>query len=80
MLDVIELESLAAFDEHLDRHNSLADTACQGLDLRERSWRLIESDVRAAFFLGCRLEASALEYLNDHGACVFPGDGRLAVS
>ena len=72
VLSVIELESLAAFDEHIDRHNSLADTACQGLDLRERSWRLIESEVRSAFFLGCRLEASALEYLNDHGACVFP--------
>jgi predicted Rossmann-fold nucleotide-binding protein len=69
---VIELESLGAFDEHLDQHNSLADTACQGLDLRERSWRLFEADVREAFFLGCQLEGSALEYLNDQGACVFP--------
>ncbi len=69
---MIELETLEAFDEHLDRHSSLADTACQGLDLRERSWRLFEADVRCAFFLGCKLEASALEYLNDHGACVFP--------
>ncbi len=69
---VIELESLSAFDEHLEQHNSLADTACQGLDLRERSWRLFEADVREAFFLGCQLEGSALEYLNDQGACVFP--------
>jgi predicted Rossmann-fold nucleotide-binding protein len=69
---VIELESLGAFDEHLEQHNSLADTACQGLDLRERSWRLFEADVREAFFLGCQLEGSALEYLNDQGACVFP--------
>lgn len=77
MLSVIELESLAAFDEHLDRHKSLAETACQGLDLRERSWRLIEADVRAAFFLGCQLEASALEYLHDHGAVVFPAMSGL---
>ena len=69
---VMELESLGAFDEYLDGHSSLTNIACQGLDLRERSWRLFESDVRGAFFLGCRLEASALEYLNDHGACVFP--------
>ncbi len=72
MQPVIELESLSAFDEHLEQHNSLADTACQGLDLRERSWRLFEADVREAFFLGCQLEGSALEYLNDQGACVFP--------
>ena len=47
-------------------------SACQGLDLRERSWRLFEADVREAFFLGCQLEGSALEYLNGQGACVFP--------
>ena len=69
---MIELETLEAFDAHLDQHSSLADTACQGLDLRERTWRLFEADVRCAFFLGCKLEPSALEYLNDHGACVFP--------
>jgi predicted Rossmann-fold nucleotide-binding protein len=69
---VFELESLAAFDAHLDEHKSLTNTACQGLDLRERSWRLFESDVRGAFFLGCTLEPSALEYLNNHDACVFP--------
>jgi len=69
---VIELESLAAFDGYLDSHNSLADTACQGLDLRERSWRLFEADVRGAFFLGCKVEPSALEYLNENGACFFP--------
>jgi len=69
---VIELESLEQFDEFLDGHRSLTETACQGLDLTERTWRLFEADVRGAFFLGCRLEASALEYLNDHGAFVFP--------
>jgi predicted Rossmann-fold nucleotide-binding protein len=69
---VIELESLDAFDAYLDGHKSLTDVACQGLDLRERSWRLFEADVREAFFLGCQLEGSALEYLNGQGACVFP--------
>jgi len=69
---VIELESLEAFDTYLDTNKSLADTACQGLDLRERTWRLFEADVRGAFFLGCQLEASGLEYLNEQGACVFP--------
>lgn len=67
-----ELEDLAAFDVHLAMANTLADTACQGLDLRDRTWQLIEADVRGAFFLGCQLEASALEHLNDEGACVFP--------
>lgn len=69
---MIELESLDEFDEFLEGHRSLADTASQGLDLTGRTWRLIEADVRGAFFLGCRLEPSALEYLNDHGAYVFP--------
>jgi len=74
---VIELESLDAFDSYLDQHHSLANTACQGLDLRERSWRLFEADVRCAFFLGCQLEGSALEYLNAQGACVFPAMSGL---
>jgi len=69
---MIELESLAAFDARVEAHNSLTNTACQDLDLRDRSWRLFEADVRSAFFLGCQLEASALEYLNNNGACVFP--------
>lgn len=69
---MIELESVEAFDAYLDGHNSLVDTACQGLDLRDRTWRLFEADVRGAFFLGCQLEPSAFEHLADHGACVFP--------
>lgn len=74
---MIELESLEAFDAYLDSHKSLADTASQGLDLRERTWRLFESDVRGAFFLGCQLDSSGLEYLNDEGACVFPSMAGL---
>ena len=69
---MIELESVEEFDAYLDTHNTLANSACQGLDLSERSWRLFEADVRGAFFLGCQLEPSALEYLNNQGACVFP--------
>ena len=60
------------FDAHLDEHMSLTGTASQGLDLTERTWRLFETDVRCAFFLGCRLEPSGLEYLNNNGAVVFP--------
>lgn len=67
-----ELETLAEFETHLDDQRSLTGTACQGLDLRAHTWLLIESDVRGAFFLGCHLEPTALEYLADHGACVFP--------
>ena len=48
---MIELETLEEFDRYLDGHKSLADTACQGLDLSERTWRLIEADVRCAFLL-----------------------------
>ncbi len=69
---MIELESLEAFDDYLDGHRSLTDVACQGLDLTARTWRLFEADVRGAFFLGCHFEASALDYLIDHGAVVFP--------
>lgn len=69
---MIELENLEQFDAHLDTHNSLTDAACQGLDLTERTWRLFEAQVQGAFFLGCAFESSALEYLNDHGAYVFP--------
>lgn len=69
---MIELETLEAFDAHLEAHNSLTDVACQGLDLIERSWRLMQADVRNAFFLGCQVESSALDYLLANGACVFP--------
>ncbi len=75
-----ELETLEAFDDHLDVVKSLVGVACQGLDLRQRSWRLFEADVRGAFFLGCQLEASALEYLNTKGACVFPAFADLSFS
>ena len=69
---MLELETLEAFDAHLEAHNSLVDVACQGLDLFERSWRLMQADVRGAFFLGCEIEPSALEYVLGQGACVFP--------
>jgi len=69
---VLELETLEAFDAHLSSHNSLAGVACQGLDLTDRSWPLMQADVRGAFFLGCRIEPSALDHLIGHGACVFP--------
>ena len=69
---MLELESLEAFDAHLSVHKSLSGVACQGLDLFERSWRLLQTDVRGAFFLGCRIEPSALEHLIAEGACVFP--------
>ncbi|MEM7093725.1 MAG: hypothetical protein AAF567_12045 [Actinomycetota bacterium] len=69
---MLELESLEAFDTHLETHNSLAGVACQGLDLIERSWRLMQADVRGAFFLGCAIEPSALDYVLSQGACVFP--------
>jgi len=72
ILRVLELESLTAFDAHVGAQNSLVDTACQGLDLRERSWALMQADVRRSFFLGCQVEPSALEYLQRNGACVFP--------
>ena len=67
-----ELETLEAFDAHLEVHNSLVATACQALDLTERSWRLMEADVRGAFFLGCRVEPTVVEYLNNQCAFVFP--------
>lgn len=67
-----ELESLEDFDAHLASHNSLSGVACQGLDLVERGWRIMQADVRGAFFLGCRIEPSVLEYLADAGAVVFP--------
>lgn len=68
----IEIESLKEFDEHIRRFKSLKGCACQGLDLVDRTWALIESEVIGAFFLGCRLESNALKYLNDQGAVVFP--------
>jgi predicted Rossmann-fold nucleotide-binding protein len=69
---MLEIETLAALEEHLRRGAGLRDVVLQCLDLREMTARLRQLPLAGAFFLGCRLEPEALAYAIGAGALVFP--------
>lgn len=69
----MEIESLAAFDNHLRTHRgSLAGCRVQAVDLVERGWELRTADVTDSVFLGCTLSESVASDLRQRGAMVFP--------
>jgi predicted Rossmann-fold nucleotide-binding protein len=69
----MEIESLAAFDNHLRSHQgSLAGCRVQAVDLVERGWELRTADVTDSVFLGCSLTESVAGDLRQRGAMVFP--------
>ena len=69
---LVEIDTLAAFDSHLDGTAGMSGWFVQSLDLRERSRALAEHDPRAAVFLGCTFAPGVEEQLRRRGALVFP--------
>lgn len=67
-----ELESVEAFDRHVQEHGTLAGAALQGIDLTERSAPLLDLPVTGAVFLGCVVTAPVLHRLHADGGLVFP--------
>jgi predicted Rossmann-fold nucleotide-binding protein len=69
----MEIESLAAFDNHLrSQHGSLSGCRVQAVDLIDRGWELRTADVTDTVFLGCGLSESVAADLRQRGAMVFP--------
>lgn len=69
---VVEIETLAAFEQHLASGGSLANVILQGLDLTGQTRVLLGADLAGTVFLGCQLETQALRAALEHGAMVFP--------
>jgi predicted Rossmann-fold nucleotide-binding protein len=69
---LVEIDTLAAFDRHLDGTGGMSGWFVQSLDLSQRSRALTEHDPRAAVFLGCTFAPGVEEQLRRRGALVFP--------
>ncbi|RYZ39596.1 MAG: hypothetical protein EOO72_09025, partial [Myxococcaceae bacterium] len=67
-----ELETLAAFEQHLRDGRGLANVILQGLDLRAWGDALLKTDLTGTVFLGCLLEPVTLQQVLARGAMVFP--------
>ncbi|HEX8441513.1 hypothetical protein [Archangium sp.] len=77
---MVEIESLAAFEQHLASGRSLANVILQGLDLTGHTRALLTADLTGTVFLGCQLEKDALQTVLAHGAMVFPPFSGLPYS
>lgn len=77
---MVEIESLAAFEQHLSSGRSLANVILQGLDLTGQTRTLRSADLTGTVFLGCVLEKEALQAVLSHGAMVFPPFSGLPYS
>ncbi len=69
---LLEIESLAQFDEHIEGARSLRGWVVSSIDMTGRSDRLLGVPARGAVFLGTRLEAETEERLRRAGALIFP--------
>lgn len=69
---LVEIESLAAFDQHTTWARKLNGWFVRSVDLSERSTVLQRVDPRGAVFLGCGFAAQDEEQLRARGALVFP--------
>jgi predicted Rossmann-fold nucleotide-binding protein len=69
---LVEIDTLAAFDHHVDQAAGMSGWFVQSLDLSDRTRALTEHDPRAAVFLGCTFAPGVEEQLRRRGALVFP--------
>lgn len=74
---LLEIESLAEFDNHLATATSLSGWLIQSVDLSERSAQLRRVDPAGALFLGCTLTDRTYLSLVRRGAHVFPPLGQV---
>ena len=77
---MVELESLAAFEQHLASGRSLANVILQGLDLTRHTEALLRADLSGTVFLGCELEKEVLPAVIARGAMAFPSFSGLPYS
>ncbi|MGI3783487.1 MAG: hypothetical protein ACRYG2_22205, partial [Janthinobacterium lividum] len=73
----VEIDSLADFDERVDRTGTANGCFVSSVDLRERTEVLLRVGVRGAVFLGCRFAdppdgTDVAERLRTGGALLFP--------
>ena len=69
---LLEVETLAAFDRHIQRARRLNGWFVQSLDLTDRSDALLAVDVRGGVFLGCHFDPAVEHRLREAGALLFP--------
>ena len=69
---LIEIESLADFDAHIEKTQRLNGWFVQSVDLTERADALLRVDPRGAVFLGCAFAPSVEKHLRSSGALLFP--------
>jgi predicted Rossmann-fold nucleotide-binding protein len=75
----MEIESLAALDDHLDDMSSLSGLRLQGLDLTGYAERLAARDLTGLVVLGGVVPREVAQVLLSRGAIVFPGVGDAPV-
>jgi predicted Rossmann-fold nucleotide-binding protein len=69
---LLEVETLAAFDRHIQRARRLNGWFLQSLDLTDRSEALLRVDARGGVFLGCQFDPAVEDRLRAAGALLFP--------
>jgi len=77
---LVEIESLAAFEQHLVAGKSLANVILQGLDLMDQGRVLSRADLTGTVFLGCLLDKETLAAVGARGALIFPPFSGLPYS
>lgn len=68
----VEIETLAQFDDAVDKGHNLARAVVQSLDLRVRADVLTRCRVDGALFMGCDLTVASADDLRHRGALLFP--------
>jgi predicted Rossmann-fold nucleotide-binding protein len=69
---LIDIESLADFDAHIEKTQRLNGWFVQSVDLTERADALLKVDPRGAVFLGCAFAPPVEKHLRSSGALLFP--------
>jgi predicted Rossmann-fold nucleotide-binding protein len=69
---LIEIDSLADFDVHINQTKRLNGWFIQSVDLTERTAELLEVDPSGAVFLGCLFAPTVEHHLRRSGALLFP--------
>lgn len=68
----VTVDSADALEARWRETGSLRHVVARGLDLRDRTPFLLEANAHCAVFLGCRMEAEALDHVIGTGGIVFP--------